>query len=58
VWYIIPAEKFRGQGSIALYPRLKKSKYGEFKEAWHLLREGRVERIQACVGQPLLAVGF
>jgi hypothetical protein len=48
VWYIIPAEKFRGQGSIALYPRLRKSKYGEFKEAWHLLREGRVGTIQAC----------
>ncbi len=48
LWYIIPAEKIRGQGSIALYPRLKRSKYGEFKEAWHLLREGKVDRIQAC----------
>ncbi len=28
MWYIIPAERFSGQGSIALYPQLKKSKYG------------------------------
>jgi hypothetical protein len=49
IWYIIPAEKIRGQGNVGLYPRLKKSKYGEFKEAWHLLREGKVDRIQACV---------
>jgi hypothetical protein len=47
LWYIIPAEKIRGQGSIALHPRLKTSKYGEYKEAWHLLREGRVES-KAC----------
>jgi hypothetical protein len=38
LWYIIPAAKFQGQGSIALYPRLKKSKYGVYKEAWELLR--------------------
>jgi len=34
VWYIIPAQKCRGQGSVALYPRLKRSKYGQYKEAW------------------------
>lgn len=49
VWYIIPAKEIRGQGSIALYPHLKKSKYGKYKEAWHLLREHKVERIEACV---------
>ena len=38
VWYIIPAAKFLGQGSIALYPELKDSKYGPYREAWHLLR--------------------
>jgi hypothetical protein len=27
-----------GQGSIALYPKLKGAKYGPYKEAWHLLR--------------------
>ncbi len=53
IWYIIPAEKFQGQGSIGLYPRLKKSKYGRYKEAWHLLRGERrsgivVGDIQAC----------
>jgi hypothetical protein len=28
MWYIIPAEMVVGQGSIAMYPRLKRSKYG------------------------------
>ncbi len=41
IWYIIPAGSFQGQGSIGLYPRLKKSKYGRYKEAWHLLRGKR-----------------
>jgi hypothetical protein len=54
MWYIIPAELVVGQGSIALYPRLKRAKYEPYKEAWHLLRagtgaEGRsVDSIQAC----------
>ena len=38
LWYIIPAEKIHGQGSIALYPNLRNSKYDGYKEAWHLLR--------------------
>jgi len=50
MWYIIPAERFSGQGSIALYPQLKKSKYGPYKEAWHLLRGSVVDRIEACAG--------
>ncbi len=55
MWYIVPAEKIRGQGSIALYPRLKKSKYAAYREAWHLLRGeasgDRVEAIQACCAE-------
>ena len=52
LWYIIPAEIVVGQGSIALYPRLKNAKYGPYREAWHLLRQGersptRVDRIEA-----------
>jgi PD-(D/E)XK endonuclease len=51
-WYIIPAELVVGQGSIALYPKLKRSKYGEYKEAWHLLRgPARVDRIEACADE-------
>lgn len=38
LWCIIPAEKILGQGSVAIYPRLKRSKYDGIKEAWHLLR--------------------
>ena len=52
LWYIIPAQKIRGQGSIALYPNLKKAKYGPYKEAWHLLRRKPSEiiigSIQGC----------
>src|SRR5438093_444836 len=51
MWYIIPAERFSGQGSIALYPQLKKSKYGSYKEAWYLLRGSVVDRIEACAAQ-------
>jgi hypothetical protein len=52
LWYIIPAEMVVGQGSIALYPRLKRSKYGEYKEAWHRLRgPARVDRIEACADE-------
>ena len=61
IWYIIPAEKFQGQGSIGLYPRLKKSKYGRYKEAWHLLRGKRrgpneIGDIQACAAENLRGV--
>ena len=58
IWYVIPAEKIRGQGSIALYPKLKKSKFRRYREAWHLLRKSarkaRVESLQACewIGGP------
>ncbi|HEV7217588.1 MAG TPA: hypothetical protein VGN39_01855, partial [Terriglobales bacterium] len=39
LWYIIPAGKVRGRGSVALYPQLKRSKYKAYEEAWHLMRE-------------------
>ena len=38
VWFIIPEHVVRGRPSIALYPRLKRSKYGRYREAWGLLR--------------------
>jgi hypothetical protein len=47
LWYIVPADLVRGQGSIAVYPQLKKSKYGEYREAWDLLR-GPGREILAC----------
>jgi hypothetical protein len=54
LWYIIPAAKFRMQGSIALYPNLKKSKYNAYLEAWQLLRAepAVVARIEACAVTP------
>ena len=50
LFYIIPAEKVQGQGSVALYPRLKSSKYEKYREAWELLKSEVVESIQACAG--------
>jgi len=47
IWYILPGESFKMRGSVGLYPNLKKSKYGIYKEAWHLLR-GEAVDIEAC----------
>jgi len=47
--YVFPEELVIGHGSIALYPKLKRSKYELYREAWDLLRGGgRVDRIEAC----------
>src|ERR1017187_3592545 len=51
VWFIIPEKKVRGKWSVGLYPKLERSKYGEYKEAWDLLRGKLPEvigRIEAC----------
>ncbi|MGC2060912.1 MAG: group I intron-associated PD-(D/E)XK endonuclease [Candidatus Sulfotelmatobacter sp.] len=51
VWFIIPEKKVRGLWSVGLYPKLKGAKYGEYLEAWDLLRgDGPVviDRIEAC----------
>jgi PD-(D/E)XK endonuclease len=55
LWYIIPAEKLQGQGSVALYPQLKHSKYEQYKEAWQLLRSRRenIDRIDGCADTAL-----
>ncbi|MBV8053132.1 MAG: hypothetical protein JOZ80_18235 [Acidobacteriaceae bacterium] len=57
LWYIIPAKKVKGQGSVALYPKLKEAKYERYREAWRLLRRnhrhgtrGMLESIEACAG--------
>ena len=41
-----------GQWSVGPHPELKKSKYGEYREAWELLRgplPGMIARIEAVV---------
>jgi hypothetical protein len=49
VWYIIPTEHIAGQTSLFFSPKLRNSKYGQYKEAWHLLRGAeRIGRIEAC----------
>jgi PD-(D/E)XK endonuclease len=51
-WYIIPTAQVGGQKNLFLSPNLKNSKYGQYKEAWPLLRGnqrgGTVDRIEAC----------
>jgi hypothetical protein len=37
VWYIFPAKRLAGQGSVTLSPRHARSAYGRYKEAWELL---------------------
>jgi hypothetical protein len=39
VWFIIPREVVEGKRSVALYPKLKKSKYGQYKDGWERLKE-------------------
>ena len=38
IWYIVPVRAFRGLQYISLSPDMKVSKYGRYREAWHLLR--------------------
>ena len=38
VWFIIPEHVVHGRRSVALYPQLEKSKYGEYLNAWGLLK--------------------
>jgi hypothetical protein len=57
VWFIIPEKKVRGKWSVGLYPNLEGSKYGEYKEAWDLLREKLpevIDRIEACADPDFL----
>ena len=56
LWYIIPAARIRGQGSVAIYPKLRRSKYEVYREAWKLLRGGtKVGSIEACAEFQTLA---
>jgi hypothetical protein len=51
LWYIIPAKKILGRGSVTLHPKLDGSKLDCYKEAWHLLRgerAGSLERVLGC----------
>jgi PD-(D/E)XK nuclease superfamily protein len=47
IWFIIPEAVVHGQRSVALYPRLKKSKYAKYMEAWRFLKG---EEVGANVG--------
>jgi hypothetical protein len=37
-WYILPIKATHNQTELVLSPHRKKSKYGKYKEAWHLLK--------------------
>jgi len=50
-WYIIPFEVMgRTNSSIHFTPKGKRQKYGEYREAWHLLKDTGLT-IQACVDE-------
>jgi hypothetical protein len=50
-WYIIPFEVMgRKNSSLHFTPGSKRQKYGEYWEAWHLLRQTGLT-IQACVDE-------
>ena len=44
VWFIIPIQATHGQLELLLTPHHRTSKYGEYEEAWHLLRNEADER--------------
>ena len=47
-WYIMPFEAIgRTNSSLHFTPKSKRQKYGEYREAWHLLKETGLT-IQAC----------
>ena len=37
-WFIIPSAQIAGQTSVFFTPGLRNSKYGQYENAWHLLR--------------------
>ena len=56
-WYILPFEVMgRSNSSIHFTPTSVRQKYGEYREAWHLLRETGLT-IQACVDEEWAEVG-
>jgi hypothetical protein len=60
VWFIIPEKKVRGLWSVGLYPKLEGSKYGEYLEAWDLLRgdgTGMIGRMEACAEEYIVEGG-
>jgi hypothetical protein len=56
-WYILPFEVMgRTNSSIHFTPKGARQKYGEYREAWPLLRETGLT-IQACVDEERPEVG-
>ncbi len=56
-WYILPFEVMgRTNSSIHFTPKGVRQKYGEYREAWHLLRETGLT-IRACVDEDWIGVG-
>ncbi|HUO17344.1 MAG TPA: group I intron-associated PD-(D/E)XK endonuclease [Verrucomicrobiae bacterium] len=50
VWYIVPGAKVIGKGSMILCSEAKQALYEEYREAWHLLREGEEMGADAPAG--------
>jgi hypothetical protein len=59
VWYIVPTDRIAGQLSLFFNPKQKNSKYCQYKEAWHLFKEGKtIPRIQACADEHFLSAAI
>jgi hypothetical protein len=40
IWYVFPAARVIGQKSVCLNPACKRSRFDQYREAWHLMRSG------------------
>jgi hypothetical protein len=50
-WYIIPQAAILGKRNVPLRPNSKDAPYEKYREAWHLLKGpkgNRIDRIEAC----------
>jgi hypothetical protein len=50
-WYILPASALQGKAMVCFSPHRKTSKYGRYREAWHLLRAKPSKPRAARVGR-------
>jgi uncharacterized protein YifE (UPF0438 family) len=50
IWYIFPAKRLMGQGSVMLSPHSKEGLHERYREAWGLLDSGRRGPVRAAEG--------
>ena len=50
IWYIFPAKRLKGQGTVTLSPHSEGSLHERYKEAWELLDSGKRPSVRAAEG--------